>query len=86
MYCVYVIKSRKNHSLYIRSTNNLDRRMQEHNTGKSGHTEKYRPYDLMYFEAYRAETDVRKREHNLKLRGNAYNQLKKRMVESLKTN
>jgi predicted GIY-YIG superfamily endonuclease len=60
--------------------------MREHNTGKSEYTKKYKPYDLMYFEAYQSEADARKREHNLKLRSNAYNQLKKRIVESLKTN
>lgn len=60
--------------------------MTEHNTGESTYTSKFRPYDLVYCEVYRAAADARKREHNLKLRSNAFNQLKRRLVESLKAN
>jgi len=37
----------------------------------------------VYYEAYLAEGDARKREAMLKLRGQARNQLKKRIVQSL---
>jgi len=85
MFYVYILRSKKVGKLYLGSTNNLKRRLSEHNSGKGGYTKKYMPYKLIYFEAYKAETDARKREHNLKLRSNAFNQMKGRLVESLKT-
>lgn len=84
MFYVYIIRSKKNDSLYIGSTNNLERRLSEHNSGKSNYTKKYMPYEMIYYEAYKAESDARKREKNLKLRANAFNQIKRRIVESLK--
>lgn len=86
MFCVYVLKSQKNGQLYIGSTNNLRRRLAEHNSGKSGYTKKYYPYELVYCEAYKDETDAREREVNLKLRRNALSQLKRRIKGSIKTN
>ena len=41
------------------------------------------PFSLVYYEAYCAERDARKRESSLKLRGQARTQLKKRIEESL---
>lgn len=85
MFYVYFIKSLKNRTLYVGSTNDLKRRLSEHNSGVGGYTTKYYPYELIYYEAYKAEDDARKRESNLKLRANALNQLKRRLAESLKT-
>ena len=85
MFYVYILKSQKNHELYIGSTNNLEKRLAEHNSGKSGYTKRYMPYELIYYEAYKAEPDARKRESNPKLRANALSQTKRRIVESLKT-
>ena len=85
MFYVYILESKKDNSLYIGSTNNMQRRLKEHNNGEGGYTKKHMPYELVYFEAYKTESDARKREHNLKLRSNAFNQTKKRLVESLKT-
>lgn len=84
MFYVYLIKSKKNNNLYIGSTNNLRKRLSEHNQGRSSYTRKYLPYDLVYYEAYKSEIDTRKREQNLKLRANALSQLKRRIVGSLK--
>lgn len=86
MFYVYIIKSMKNNQLYFGSTNDLRRRLTEHNSGLNSHTRKYRPYNLVYYEAYKAEGDAREREANLKLRANAFNQLKRRIVASLKAN
>ena len=41
------------------------------------------PFVLVYYEAFSSEENARKREHNLKLRSNAFNQLKKRIKESI---
>ncbi|EKE06667.1 MAG: hypothetical protein ACD_18C00306G0005 [uncultured bacterium] len=83
MYYVYILKSKKDNKLYTGSTNDLRRRFKEHNTGKVTST-KYRvPFELIYYEAYKAEKDARDREHNLKLRANALSQLKRRIKISL---
>lgn len=70
--------------LYTGSTNDLRRRLHEHNAGKSQSTKLRAPFDLIYYEAYKSEKDARDREHNLKLRANALSQLKRRMKDSLK--
>ncbi|OGC13731.1 hypothetical protein A2290_07640 [candidate division WOR-1 bacterium RIFOXYB2_FULL_36_35] len=85
MFYVYVLKSLKDNNLYIGSTNNLERRIKEHNDGKSISKKSRIPFELIYYEAYKAESDARKREHNLKLRSRAHAQLKKRIEGSLKS-
>lgn len=82
MFYVYVIKSKKDGCFYIGSTNDLRRRAKEHNTGQVFATKSRRPFELVYYEAYRSEKDARKREKNLKLRSRAFTQLKKRIQES----
>ncbi|MDP3954260.1 MAG: GIY-YIG nuclease family protein [bacterium] len=85
MYYVYIIKSKKDGDFYLGSTNDLKRRFAEHNSGKVFSTKHRKPFDLVYYEAYKAEKDARNREQNLKLRANAFSQLKRRIYESLKT-
>lgn len=80
---MYILKSLKNNTLYIGSTSDLRRRFVEHNSGQGGYTKKYAPYELVYYEAYRSEKDARERESNLKLRRNAWSQLKRRILGSI---
>jgi len=47
-------------------------------------TKSRRPFELIYYEAYKSEKDARKRESNLKLRSKAFTQLKKRTKDSLR--
>ncbi len=84
MVYVYVLKSEKDGNLYIGSTNDLRRRFQEHNTGRVASTKNRRPFELVYYEAYKADADARHREQNLKLRSRTFEQLKKRIEHSLK--
>jgi len=84
MFYVYILKSKKDHQLYIGSTNDLRRRLKEHNSGDIFSTKARRPFELIYYEVYVAEKDARRRESNLKLRAQALTQLKKRIRESLK--
>ena len=83
MYWVYIIKSRKNGELYIGSTLNLVRRLEEHNSGKSKATSRYKPWFYVYIEGYFAKDDALYREHNLKHFGKVYAQLKRRIKNSL---
>lgn len=83
MFYVYVLKSKKDENMYIGSTNDLKERLVMHNAGKIYSTRLRKPFDLIYYEAYKAEKDARRREHNLKLRSRAFAQLMKRIQKSL---
>ena len=83
MFYTYVLKSKKDQQLYIGSTNDLKRRFKEHNNGEVFSTKPRRPFELVYYEAYKAESDARNREKNLKLRSRAFTQLKKRIEKSV---
>jgi putative endonuclease len=83
VFCVYILKSKKDNNLYIGSTNNLERRINEHSAGLVFSTKARVPFDLVYYEAYKSESDARNREKNLKIRSRAFAQLKKRIKESL---
>ena len=83
MFYTYVLKSKKDQQLYVGSTNDLKKRFKEHNDGKVFSTKPRRPFELVYYEAYKAESDARNREKNLKLRSRAFTQLKKRIEKSV---
>ena len=84
MFYVYLIQSQKDKDLYLGSTNNLRRRLLEHNSGMTKSIKHRIPFNLVYYEAYASEEDARHREDSLKLRANALNQLKRRISKSLK--
>ncbi len=83
MYYLYILKSKKDFKLYTGSTNDLKRRLSEHNEGKVRSTKSRIPFVLIYYEAYSNENDARKREFSLKKDGKALGQLKRRISESL---
>ena len=83
MFYVYVLKSKKDLQLYTGSTNDLRKRFKEHNGGKVFSTKARRPFELIYYEAYKSEKDARVRESNLKLRSRAFTQMKKRIENCL---
>ncbi len=71
MYWVYIIKSEKNSSLYFGSTSNLEKRIKEHNEGKSMSTKRNKPWFLVYTEGYFLREDALTREKNIKYFGKA---------------
>lgn len=81
MFYVYVIQN-ENAELYIGSTNDLKRRISEHNAGKSFAT-RNATWALVYYEAFRSERDARDREYKLKYHGQAKRHLKDRIRNSL---
>ncbi|KKQ42312.1 MAG: hypothetical protein US60_C0020G0018 [Microgenomates group bacterium GW2011_GWC1_37_8] len=84
MYYVYLLKSvRKPERIYIGSTKDLKKRLQEHNSNKSHFTKNYSPWELIYYEAYKSEKDARVRESKLKQHGKGKQELKKRLLFSL---
>jgi putative endonuclease len=86
MFSLYILKSEKYEELYIGSTNDLRRRIVEHNSGRVKSTKHKEPYKLVYYEAYGEESDARRREKMLKLRGQARRQLLLRLKDTLKKN
>lgn len=84
MFYVYILKSDKSDELYIGSTNDLKNRLIEHNKGGVRSTKAKQPYKLLYYEAFRADSDARRRESMLKLRGQARRQLLARLKDTLK--
>lgn len=51
MYYVYVLQSLKDKKIYIGLTDNLDRRIKEHNNGKNFSTKGRKPFNLIFYEA-----------------------------------
>ncbi len=83
MYYVYILKSEKDHNLYIGFTGDLKQRLEFHNQGLNQSTAKRRPLKLIYYEGYLSEKDARAREKFLKS-GRGHEVLYKQLVESLK--
>lgn len=66
MWYVYILKSSKYDQWYTGVTNDLRRRVSEHNSGKSTYTRHRGPYKLLYYEASFDEKDAKAREKYLK--------------------
>lgn len=66
MYYVYVLQSQKNKDLYIGKCADLKVRFKRHNDGYVRSTQSYRPWKLVYYEAYLTKTDADIREIQLK--------------------
>lgn len=65
-YYVYFLESLKNKNLYIGYTNDLNRRIKEHNRGLVFSTKPFLLWRIIFFEAYRNEKDAKRREAYLK--------------------
>lgn len=83
MFYVYALKSEQDGDLYIGYTEDLKRRLEEHNSGANKSTKSRKPFVLVYYEAYRNKSDAMTRERRLKQFKNSYSELKKRIVKSL---
>jgi putative endonuclease len=66
MYYVYVIKSETRNYLYVGLTDNVERRLNEHQTGKNKTTKPYRPFRLILVEQFETRIKAREREKYLK--------------------
>ncbi|MEI6296377.1 MAG: GIY-YIG nuclease family protein [bacterium] len=66
MFYNYVLESEEGENLYIGYTENLKRRLIEHNQGLNLSTKRYRPWKIIYYEACISEKDARRRERYLK--------------------
>ena len=67
MYKVYVLYSSKFNKIYIGQTDDLERRLFEHNNKLlSTYTKKYTPWKIIYIEEFSSRTEALKREKQLK--------------------
>ena len=66
MFYIYVLKSKKNDSLYVGFTSDLKRRFEEHNQGLNLSTKRYAPWAIIYYEACLNKSDAKRREIYLK--------------------
>lgn len=65
---VYVLKSEIAEKSYTGSTDDLKRRLDEHNSGKSTYTSRYKPWKIIYTENFPTILEARSREKYLKTR------------------
>jgi putative endonuclease len=63
---VYVLKSVENWRFYVGMTENVQRRLQEHNSGKTKSTKGYKPWVLVFTEEFDSRELAREREKYLK--------------------
>ncbi len=67
MYFVYILYSMSSRKTYVGYTNDINRRVQEHNiTESSGFTLRYRPWTLIRTEQYASKSEALEREKYLK--------------------
>lgn len=66
MYYVYVLRSLKNGDIYIGSTENLEKRIKLHNSGKVKSTKGYTPWVLLKSEQFNSRGEAMLKEKFLK--------------------
>ena len=80
VYCINSVDDKER--FYIGSTNDLRRRLEEHNTAKNRLTKNHQ-WKVVYYEAYVTDLAARLREQKLKQHGNTKQALMKRIKASL---
>ena len=66
MHYTYILFSRRNNKFYIGYTSNLERRIAEHKSGKVYSTHRFFEPKLVFYEAFLAEEDAKRRERYFK--------------------
>ncbi len=66
MYYTYVLRSLKDDRPYIGYTHDLRRRFEEHQSGEALATRPRRPFELVFYEAFKDKADAKRREQYFK--------------------
>ena len=66
MFYLYILKSKKLPKTYVGISENIERRLEEHNKGYSKFTSIYRPWDVVYTEECQDRPSALKRERYFK--------------------
>jgi putative endonuclease len=61
-YFVYVLRSLKDGLFYIGFSENVENRLKEHNDGRNISTKNRRPFEILFYEAFRTKHDALRRE------------------------
>lgn len=63
---VYILQSERKQRYYVGYTGDLEKRLQEHNSGKVRSTKAYKPWKLAYKESFIDKAPAYKREREIK--------------------
>jgi len=66
MHYLYILQSIKDNGFYIGITENIEKRLKDHNYGKTKSTKNRRPFRLIYSEQFNNRLEARTREIELK--------------------
>ena len=66
MSCVYIIYSKTLDKYYVGQTDNLERRLIQHNSGYSKSTKSASPWELKHVERFNSRSEAMKRELEIK--------------------
>jgi putative endonuclease len=66
LFFVYILRSEKDGRFYVGMTENVERRLKEHNSGKTKSTKAYIPWILFFTESFETRIEARAREVYLK--------------------
>lgn len=61
-YFVYILRSLKYNKSYVGFTENPERRLKEHNSGKSKYTSKFIPWEIIHTEEFDDRSEARSKE------------------------
>jgi putative endonuclease len=76
---VYVMSSKIRKYIYVGLTENVEKRVGQHNSGKEKTTKPYTPFELIHQETFSTRLDARKREKQLKT-GSGKEWIKKNLI------
>lgn len=63
---LYILKSLKDKQYYVGITDDVEKRLKQHNAGKTQSTKSRRPFIIVHTETYNSKQDARNREKYLK--------------------
>ncbi len=66
MYKVYILKTDSKERYYIGHSEDVEKRLSEHNSAKTKSTKAYVPWKIIYTEEYQTKSEVYKREIEIK--------------------
>ena len=80
-YFVYMLKSSSNKLVtYVGYTNNIIKRVKQHNTGKGAKFTRGRKWKLIYKEAFKSKSKAISREYYIKKNRTLRNKIKKKSI------
>ena len=68
MFYVYILKSEKDSTFYTGQTQDVDKRLGQHNVGRSHATKSKIPWKLVYSEGFDSRAEAMRREREIKKR------------------